>query len=135
MIANLRIFWLAHLESFVWEAFPIIKCLFGKLSSRKWTIVFFFELFQLFPILWQASMSYDFTSIPTLVNTEIIFSSKQLSSSECGIPHASILFLLPYCSSLFWLISREVTLLSNYRLFLLNIPSWLAIFNYHIFYI
>ena len=31
-------------------------------------------------------MSLDFTSIPILVDTEIIFSSKQLSSTESGIP-------------------------------------------------
>ena len=55
-------------------------------------------------------MSLDFTSIPILVNTEINFSSKQLSSTESGIPDTSILFLLLYCSSMFWLISREVSL-------------------------
>ena len=58
-------------------------------------------------------MSLDLTSIPILANTKIIFSSKQLFSTESGIPDTSILFLLLYYASLFCLISREVTLLSK----------------------
>ena len=65
-------------------------------------------------------MTHDFTSIPALVKTEIFFSSKQLSLTESGIPDTSILFLLPYCSSLFWSISREVTLLSKLQTFCLK---------------
>ena len=91
------------------------------------TIVFL-ELFRLFPILQQASMSLDFTSIPILVNTEIIFPSHQLPSNKSRIPDTSILFLLLYCSSLFWLISREVTLLSKLLTFSLKAYSWLADF-------
>ena len=85
----------------------------------KRTIVFL-ELFRLFTVLWQPSMSLDFTSIPVRVNIEIAFSSKQLSSTGSGIPDTSILFLLPYCSSFFWLISGEVTLLSEFPTFSLK---------------
>ena len=86
-------------------------CLANFLLVNR-TIVFL-ELFRLFPILWQASMSLDFTSIPTLADTEMTFYSRSLSPTESGIPDTSILFLLPYCSSMFWLISRETTLLSK----------------------
>ena len=65
-------------------------------------------------------MSLDFTSIPILANTEIIFSSKPLSSTESGIPDTSILFLLPYYPGLFWLSLREVTLSSKLLTFSLK---------------
>ena len=65
-------------------------------------------------------MSLDFTSMPILVNTEITFSSKQLSSTESGIPDTSIMLLLLYWSSMFWLISREKTLFSKLLTFSLK---------------
>ena len=43
---------------------------------------------------------------------ETIYYSHELCSTESGIPNISILFLLLHYSSIFWPVSREITLFS-----------------------
>ena len=85
---------------------PVVESFFGKFSIGKSNNCFF-QLFWLFPILWQASISLDITSTPILETTKATFSSGEVCSTESGLPDISILLLLPFFSSIFWLVSRD----------------------------
>ena len=82
-------------------------------GCKKQTIVFFELPFDL-PILWQASMPRSSTSISMDFMILITEHSSSLSPIESGIPDASMLLRLPYCSKWLSLFSRTSTLLLNF---------------------
>ena len=86
-------------------------------------------------------MALNFTLMLILVSIEVFFSSKQLSLIQSGTPDTSILLILPYCSSLFCLISKELNLLSKLltfffkRSFLTRRFLMITSFTFNIFFV